>query len=97
MAVRWFVISIIVLMTAAAATITFGAVAVWRAEPLTVDVASDSGSLVSVRVPALFADLAVTVVPEQLWDEASDELHPLLPTLGAIGEELARAPDFVLL
>jgi hypothetical protein len=79
------------------------AAAIYRAGAIIVDVESNEGMELSVRVPAGLADVAIALVPAEPLREFADELQlwtaelePWWPAVRTSYRELAEAPDFVL-
>jgi len=72
------------------------AATVYRAGSIRVEVQGENGDSVHVRLPAGIANLALSMLPQPVWSEASHELRPFWPAIREIGSEFSRLPDFTL-
>lgn len=83
-----------------AATVATAAVALYGAGSIAVEVHEDHGNQFSVRIPAAIANLALTLVPERVVDEALDEvtteIEPYVPAIRDAWSRLGDSGDFVL-
>jgi hypothetical protein len=77
------------------ATVTLGAAAAYQAGSVSVQV-QDGNDDFSIRLPAILANVALSLAPRSALDEAARELEPFLPALKAGWRELEATPDFVL-
>jgi hypothetical protein len=91
----------IVLVIAAVYLGAVGAVvlAVQRAGMLVVEVEEKGpgGDSVRIRVPAVFAQVALRFVPEKVFTDQAQDVGRWLPVIQAACAELGRSPDGVLL
>ena len=79
-----------------AATLGLAATAVYRAGSIAVEVHETDGGRIDVNLPAGLVRLAIALAPRSIVEEATRELAPLLPAIGAAWDEFADAPDFVV-
>jgi hypothetical protein len=77
------------------ATLGAAAAAVYHAGTAAVEI-EDDGRQLSFRLPAGLLGAAVALAPASAFEEAASELTPFLSALDAGWQELAEAPDFVL-
>jgi hypothetical protein len=79
------------------ATVGAATAAVYSAGSIAVAVQPHDGSSVSIRVPAGLANLAIALTPDELLDDAIEDLEPVWPSVAAAARVLEQAPDFTLL
>lgn len=60
-----------------------------------VEVMEGGGNHISVQIPAAFASVALSFMPDDCLEEVVDELEPWWPAIHAAIEELSRLPDGV--
>jgi hypothetical protein len=60
-----------------------------------VEIKEGGGNHISVQVPAAFATVALSFMPDVCLEEVADELEPWWPAIHAAVEELSRLPDGV--
>lgn len=54
------------------------------------------GSDIHIRIPAALIHAGLRVVPDEVFEDAGDKIMQVAPLLRAVCDELADAPDFVL-
>lgn len=54
------------------------------------------GSNIHMRIPAALVHAGLQVVPDEVFEDAGDEIRQAAPLLRAVCDGLADAPDFVL-
>ena len=77
------------------ATVGAGAAAVYHGGIVAVEIDGD-GNRFRFRLPAGLVGAAIALTPVSVLDEAMVEVRPFLPAVQAGWQELADAPDFVL-
>jgi len=60
-----------------------------------VDEHGPGGDRVHVTVPGAMIQMAVAVLPGQVYEEAADEIGPYMPLIRSVCDELAKCPDGV--
>jgi hypothetical protein len=83
-----------------AATVATAAAAIYSSGTIAVQVEEGRGHQYSVRIPAVIANLALSLIPGRLVDEAlydvSADIQPYVPAVRDAWSELNATGDFVL-
>ena len=94
---KFFIVLGSFLLVAAIAFTAIGAY-VYQCGVLVVEVdEGENGSNISIRIPAALVHGALKVLPDEAFEKAAVEIKEYGPLVHAVCEELADAPDFVLL
>jgi len=107
-AARVFLIVVACCVVLTTATVGAAAAMIYRGGTIAVDVQDESGTDISVQVPAGLANMALALVPDRVVEEALDEaiaevsrefdhdLEAWAPAFRKVWKAFADAPDFVM-
>lgn len=92
---RWLLAIVIGGVVVVVAAIGAAAAAVYRGGTVAVEIEGDAGDF-RVSLPAGLVGAAIALAPSSMIEEAAHEIEGFAPALDAAWQELADAPDFVL-
>jgi hypothetical protein len=93
---KFFIVLGSFLLISAIAFTAIGAY-VYRCGVLVVDVKEgEDGSAIHMRIPAALVHAGLNVLPDEVFEDAAAEIRQFGPLMRAVCDELAAAPDFVL-